>query len=175
MHTIAFLIFLALSLSANAGSRNGYRLVFFDNSSVKSPEVTKIFKDYFNAELPSEAYLCETKNRFIDIDLVYVNRLPKSVTLELIRDSVRPDPKAIEKLRLALQSFRDIEIDRGFDGLIVFRNSEKFFELTTIGAVSNGYMKSAKLSKNQPTLTAADLKFLFCESTAELDFAYHSD
>lgn len=175
MRIIFFFFAFALSLSANAGSRNGYRLVFFDDSPIRSPEAIKIFKDYFNAELPPNTYRCEAKNRFIDIDLAYVNRLPKAVTPELIRNGVGSNPKALEKLRLALREFRDTEIDRGFDGLIVFRNDGKVFELTTISSISNGYMKSARLSDGHPRLTPANLKNLFCQSTAELDFAYQGD
>lgn len=166
---------LAFSLSASASSRNGYRLVFFDDSPVKSPEVAKIFIDYFNTELPPNIYRCEAKNRFIDIDLAYVNQLPRLVTPELIRDGIRSDTQALEKLRVALRRFRDAEIDRGFDGLIVFRNDGKTFELTTISSISHGYAKSVKLINSHRGLTPAVLKSLFCESMAELDFAYQDD
>lgn len=104
-----------------------------------------------------------------------MNQLPKSVTPELIRAGIGSDKKARERLRLALRRFRNSEITQGFDGLVVFRSEGKTLELTTISSISNGYVKSGRLSNDQRRLTPASLKGLFCESTAELDFAYRDD
>jgi hypothetical protein len=166
------IIALTLSTSCIAGARNGYRLVFFDDSSNKSSTTLRLFSDYFNAAFPANIYRCESKNRFIDIDLVYIRKLPDDITPKLIHDSLDHNGRATESLRRALRTFRDSEINQGFDGLVIFRNEKNFFELTTISSISNGYVKTARIKDEGNGLTPATLKILFCESTAELDYAY---
>lgn len=173
-HLLFFIISLILAFPASAGSRNGYRLVFFDDSPIRDQENLKLFNDYFNANLPPNIYRCDENNRFIDIDIVYIHRRPKAITPELIRSSLQSDKKALKKLRTALRNFRNAEIDYGFDGLIVFRHDEGNYQLATIGAAQNGYQRIARLRNNSGKLTPESLKKLFCDSTAELDFAYQS-
>ena len=171
MRFILLIVSLTVSFSVFAGSRNGYRLVFFDDSSSKNPAITKLFTDYFNVELPSQIYRCEKANRFIDIDVVYLRQRPKAITPKLIKDSIDSDKKALEKLRKTLRTFRNSEIDQGFDGLVVFKSEGTSFELTAISSIRNGYKKTAKIT-NQQGLNADVLKSLFCESLADLDYAY---
>ena len=145
-------------------------MVFIDTSAQKTPETTKLLSDYFNGELSSNIYRCEN-NRYIDIEFVYFYQRPKGITDKLIAESMNSDKRAMENLRKILRNFKGPKIDQGFDGLFVFKSDQNNFELTTIGAVANGYKKTAKVSNNKG-LNADVLKKLFRDSMAELEYAY---
>ena len=145
-------------------------MVFIDISTQKTPETTKLLSDYFNGEFPSNAYRCDSSH-YIDFEFVYLHQRPKGITDKLVAESMNSDKRATENLRKVLRIFRNPEIDRGFDGLLVFKNNQNNFELTTIGAIANGYKKTARIS-NQKGLNTDILKKLFCESMAELEYAY---
>lgn len=172
MRFILLIICFTLSFPAFAGSRTGYRLVFIAGSPQKTPETTELLRDYFNAELPSSTYDCESVNRDIQFEFVYFYQRPKGITDELVSESVNSNKKsATEKLRKVLRTFKNSEINQGFDDLLVFKSDQNNFELTTIGSVANGYKKTARIS-NKTGLNANSLKKLFCDSLADLPYAY---
>ena len=171
MRFILFCLGIWLCFPALAGSRTGYKLVFVDLSKNPSAEASKLITEYFNADLPSSNYRCEDSNRFIEFDVVYVRQRPKKITKKLIVASLDLDKKALNELRLSLRSFKAPEVEQGFDGLVVLNNEENHFELTTIGAIHDGYIKKATVA-SQGVLTTQNLKKLFCESLSRLEYAY---
>lgn len=162
---------LSLNLPVHAGARSGYRLVYFDISPLKNTETTKLVIDYFNSALPSETYRCADSNRYIDIEIVFVNKRPKALTSELVNFSLRFDKDAMKQLRKILRTYRDSEIDKGFDGIVSFKKEGTSYELTTIGSTDNGYMRSFKVNDPQG-LSPKTLNKLFCNSLADLAYAY---
>ena len=169
----AALLALAFSLSTHsiADARNGYRLVFIDMSLNKSSETINQLRNYFTSKFPSEMYDCSEVDRFIEFDLTYMKKRPKAITQELVANSLRLDKSSLKELRKALRNYRDSEIDKGFDGLVIFRNEGEFYELITIGSFDNDYMASYKAS-NRHNMDTKTIKALFCGSLARLPFAY---
>ncbi|HEX7647079.1 MAG TPA: hypothetical protein VF450_06700 [Noviherbaspirillum sp.] len=171
MKLLLLIISISLSASSLAGSRTGYRLVFVEISSKQSPAVSKMLENYFNSELPANTYRCPEKNQFIEFDYVYIRQQPRGITIPLARAALNFDRRATESLRTTLRAFRNSEIDHGFDGLLVFNNDKNRLELTTIGTIANGYRKTVKLNL-QKNPSSGDLNKLFCDSLADLEYAY---
>ena len=171
MKLLLLIIGIVLSNSSSAGSRTGYRFVFVDTSSKQTSEVTKLFADYFNSELPADIYRCAEKNRFIEFDYVYMQRRPRGITTQLVKAAANHDKQATENLRTTLRTFRNSEIDGGFDGLLVFSIDKNRVQLMIIGSIANGYQKTSSLHR-QNELTSGDLKKLFCDSLADLEYSY---
>ncbi|OWW18346.1 hypothetical protein AYR66_02555 [Noviherbaspirillum denitrificans] len=126
---------------------------------------------YFNSELPPDTYRCSKERRLIEVDLAYIKKRPKAITNELLERSLQGEKQSLKILRKALRTYRDSEIDKGFDGVVVLRNEGNHYELTTIGAVDNDYERSSKVT-NQQKMDIKTINYLFCSSLSELPYAY---
>lgn len=171
LRTAFLIVALSICTSSIAAARNGYRLVFIDLSLTIDSEISDRLRSYFNSELTPDVYRCALQNRLIEFDLVYMNKRPKTITNDLVADSLQPRRGSLKKIRTALRTYRDTEIDKGFDGLVVFKNGGHYYSITSIGAIDNGYERSTKVS-NAKAMDINTLKALFCESLAALPYAY---
>lgn len=166
---------LALAISFNmdsvAAGRNGYRLVYVDISTAINSEASSHFMRYFNSELSPETYRCADGNRLVEIDIVYVKKRPKAITSELIASSVQGNRDSLKRLRKALRTYRDSEVERGFDGLVAFKNEGSEYTLTTISAIDRGYERTFQMNYGQ-SFDAGTLKNLTCGSLSRLPYAY---
>lgn len=162
--------FLTICTCCFAGSRNGYRLVFINESIKESAEDARRFSDYFNSEFPAEAYRCE--NRFVEFDLVYMRKRPKGITPQLTHGVSVNDRPSIERMRSILQIYRDSEIDNGFDGMVIFQRNADNLQLTALSVVRGTHIKTARERAESQELSSKMMKRLICELMADFGYTY---
>jgi len=168
MRNFLSLLVVLLSMSfANAGSRDSFILLVYPFDQKSEDIVAPVLKRYFNKKFDGNLYVCDSINE-LNFDLVYLRKRVDVLSVSDLVSAVNGDDKSVNYVKKIIGTYRDGEIKKGFDAVVLYELNNGRVDLFSISAakgVGNNHATSNSVKDG-------DISSAMCSVLKSLPYAY---